>query len=144
MPLFILFSSFIGYCAFFVETSFSYSGNYGLSKKTNEPIAYNGTTKKEYTTLDRAIKDANEANENVTVFVIPGSRFTLTDDCTINKNVTLCLPFEGDTPVAVVLQHINSIPLLPREIDPTIPQALEEIAEHLEVISNKLNGEPNG
>lgn len=23
------------------------------------------------------------------------------------------LPFEGDTPVAVVLQHINSIPLLP-------------------------------
>ena len=96
MPLFILFSSFIGYSAFFVETSFSYSGNYGLSKKTNEPIAYNGTTKKEYTTLDRAIKDANEANENVTVFVIPGSRFTLTDDCTINKNVTLCLPFEGE------------------------------------------------
>ena len=96
MPLFILFSSFIGYSAFFVETSFSYSGNYGLSKKTNEPIAYNGTTKKEYTTLNRAIKDANEANENVTVFVIPGSRFTLTDDCTINKNVTLCLPFEGE------------------------------------------------
>ena len=25
-----------------------------------------------------------------------------------------------------------------------IAQALEEIAEHLEVISNKLNGEPNG
>lgn len=96
MPLFILFSSFIGYSAFFVETSFSYSGNYGLSKKTNEPIAYNGSTKEEYTTLDRAIKDANEANENVTVFVIPGSRFTLTDDCTINENVTLCLPFEGE------------------------------------------------
>lgn len=96
MPLFILFSSFIGYSAFFVETSFSYSGNYRLSKETNEPIAYNGTTKKEYTTLDRAIEDANEANENVTVFVIPGSRFTLTDDCTINENVTLCLPFEGE------------------------------------------------
>ena len=93
MPLFILFSSFIGYSAFFVETSFSYSGNYGLSKETNEPIAYNGTTKKEYTTLDRAIEDANE---NETVFVIPGSRFTLTDDCTIKKNVTLCLPFEGE------------------------------------------------
>ena len=93
MPLFILFSSFIGYSAFFVETSFSYSGNYGLSKKTNEPIAYNGTTKKEYTTLDRAINDA-EANQ--TVFVIPGSRFKLTDDCIIKENVTLCLPFDGE------------------------------------------------
>ena len=93
MPLFILFSSFIGYSAFFVETSFSYSGNYGLSKETNEPIAYNGTTKKEYTTLDRAIEDA-KADE--TVFVIPGSRFTLTKDCTIKNGVTLCLPFEGE------------------------------------------------
>ena len=93
MPLFILFSSFIGYSAFFVETSFSYSGNYGLSKETNEPIAYNGTTKKEYTTLDRAIEDAN-ANE--TVFVIPGSRFKLTDDCIIKEKVTLCLPFDGE------------------------------------------------
>ena len=93
MPLFIIFSSFIGYSAFFIETSFSYSGNYGLSKETNEPIAYNGITKKEYTTLDRAIEDAS-AHE--TVFVIPGSRFTLTKDCTIKENVTLCLPFEGE------------------------------------------------
>ncbi len=37
------------------------------------------------------------------------------------------LPFEGDTPVAVVLQHINSVPLMPREIDPKIPRALESI-----------------
>ncbi len=37
------------------------------------------------------------------------------------------LPFEGDTPVAVVLQHINSIPLLPSEIRPDVPTGLEEI-----------------
>ena len=37
------------------------------------------------------------------------------------------LPFEGDTPVAVAIQHINSIPLSPREIDPEIPEALEAI-----------------
>jgi len=37
------------------------------------------------------------------------------------------LPFEGDTPVAVVLQHINSTPLLPSEINPDIPIGLEEI-----------------
>ena len=37
------------------------------------------------------------------------------------------LPFEGDTPVSVAIQHINSIPLSPREIDPSIPEALEAI-----------------
>lgn len=37
------------------------------------------------------------------------------------------LPFEGDTPVSVAIQHINSIPLSPREIDSSIPEALESI-----------------
>ena len=41
--------------------------------------------------------------------------------------ITGRLPFEGDTPVSVAIQHINSIPLSPREIDPTIPEALEAI-----------------
>ena len=37
------------------------------------------------------------------------------------------LPFEGDTPVSVAIQHINSIPLPPRELNPDIPEALEAI-----------------
>ncbi len=37
------------------------------------------------------------------------------------------LPFDGDTPVAVALQHINATPLSPTEIDPEIPVGLEEI-----------------
>ena len=37
------------------------------------------------------------------------------------------LPYEGDSPVAVAIQHINSIPLSPRELDPSIPEAMEEI-----------------
>lgn len=41
--------------------------------------------------------------------------------------ITGRLPFEGDTPVSVAIQHINSIPLSPREIDPSIPEALETI-----------------
>ena len=41
--------------------------------------------------------------------------------------VTGRLPFEGDTPVSVAIQHINSIPLSPRELDPSIPEALETI-----------------
>lgn len=41
--------------------------------------------------------------------------------------ITGRLPFEGDTAVSVAIQHINSIPLTPREIDPSIPEALEAI-----------------
>ena len=41
--------------------------------------------------------------------------------------ITGRLPYEGDSPVAVAIQHINSIPLSPREIDPEIPEALEAI-----------------
>ncbi|MDR0293306.1 MAG: Stk1 family PASTA domain-containing Ser/Thr kinase [Oscillospiraceae bacterium] len=37
------------------------------------------------------------------------------------------LPFEGDSPVSVALQHISSLPLSPREVNPDIPQALEII-----------------
>ncbi len=37
------------------------------------------------------------------------------------------LPFEGDSPVSVAIQHINSMPLTPREINPDIPPALESI-----------------
>lgn len=37
------------------------------------------------------------------------------------------LPFEGDSPVSVAIQHINSIPLSPREHDPSIPVELERI-----------------
>lgn len=41
--------------------------------------------------------------------------------------LTSHLPFEGDSAVAVALQHISSIPLSPRELNPEIPEALELI-----------------
>ena len=37
------------------------------------------------------------------------------------------LPFEGDSAVSVAIQHISSIPLSPREINPDIPVGLENI-----------------
>jgi serine/threonine-protein kinase len=36
-------------------------------------------------------------------------------------------PFDGDTPVAIAMQHIQDEPTLPRQFNLTIPQALEEI-----------------
>ena len=41
--------------------------------------------------------------------------------------ITGRLPFEGESPVSVAIQHINSIPLSPRELNPEIPEALETI-----------------
>ena len=37
------------------------------------------------------------------------------------------LPFEGDTPVGVAIQHINAIPVPPRSLNPDVPETLEEI-----------------
>lgn len=37
------------------------------------------------------------------------------------------LPFEGDSAISIALQHVSSIPLSPREINPEVPQALELI-----------------
>lgn len=37
------------------------------------------------------------------------------------------LPFEGDTPVAVAIQHIKSIPVPPCDLNPDVPRALEAI-----------------
>ena len=36
-------------------------------------------------------------------------------------------PFDGDTPVAVAMQHIQDAPVPPSELNPGIPQALEDI-----------------
>ena len=37
------------------------------------------------------------------------------------------LPFEGESAVSVAIQHLSSIPLAPREINPDIPEQLELI-----------------
>ena len=37
------------------------------------------------------------------------------------------LPFEGDSPVSIAIQHFSAVPLNPREIRPEIPEALELI-----------------
>ena len=39
-------------------------------------------------------------------------------------------PFDGDSPVAVAIQHINGTPVLPTEINPSIPKGLEQITMH--------------
>ena len=44
--------------------------------------------------------------------------------------LTSHLPFVGDSAVSVAIQHISSIPLSPRDINPDIPDGLEDITMH--------------
>lgn len=39
-------------------------------------------------------------------------------------------PFDGDNPVAVALMHMQDTPTYPRDVNPSIPMALEEIILH--------------
>ncbi len=41
--------------------------------------------------------------------------------------LTDCLPFEGSDPVSVAIQRFNTVPKEPRELNPDIPEALEQI-----------------
>ena len=41
--------------------------------------------------------------------------------------VTGRTPFDGDTPVAVAMQHIQDLPMPPRQLNPHLPPALEDI-----------------
>lgn len=41
--------------------------------------------------------------------------------------LTGCLPFDGDTAVSIAIQHINSVPTPPRELNPDIPVGMEQI-----------------
>ena len=43
--------------------------------------------------------------------------------------LTSRLPFEGSDPMSVAIQHFSAVPLSPREIDPEIPEALEQICQ---------------
>lgn len=40
------------------------------------------------------------------------------------------LPFEGETALQVVMQHLNAVPLLPGEVQQGIPQGMDDIVMH--------------
>lgn len=44
--------------------------------------------------------------------------------------LTGTLPFRGENAVAVVMQHLNTVPPLPSEMVPEIPKAMDEIVMH--------------
>ena len=55
----------------------------------------------------------------------------------LDEMLTGRLPFEGDSAVSVAIQHLSSVPLAPRDIDPSIPEPLELIC------MKAMNSDPN-
>ncbi len=50
--------------------------------------------------------------------------------CVLYELLTGSTPFTGDSPVAIAYQHVNSQPVAPSHLDPSIPATLDSIALH--------------
>jgi serine/threonine-protein kinase len=50
--------------------------------------------------------------------------------CVLYELLTGSTPFTGDSPVAIAYQHVNSQPVAPSHLDPTIPANLDSIVLH--------------
>ena len=61
----------------------------------HKAVAKIGTTY--YTSIERAVADANSTSSGTTIYVIPGTNPTIKKSFTMNSNVTLILPYSGDT-----------------------------------------------
>ena len=69
----------------------------GGSANKEEPVCYidYGNTVVYYSKIESALDDAYKYYSNCTVYVIPGTKTTISEQCTIGENVTLSLPYEG-------------------------------------------------
>lgn len=66
------------------------------SNYTNKiPVCYIGN--KEYLSIERALKDAASNSGSDTIYVIPGTNPTITEDCVVPSGDILCIPYENET-----------------------------------------------
>lgn len=102
IPLLLLSTCFsIGFSRWKIYSENSYIDT-EIGTKGDDAVAYikDGSSKTYYTSLEKAIDVANSKTSNIDVWVIPGTVYTLESNkskkITINKNVTLQLPFQDE------------------------------------------------
>lgn len=67
--------------------------------------------------------------EQATGSVVEATSDIYSTGVVLYEMLTGTLPYNGDSPVAVVLQHVQSIPTPPRAINPDIPLGMEQITK---------------
>ena len=87
----------VGFSSFVIPQT-TITGTYSTTNNISEAVAYISGSSTYYSTVEKAIEVANQTTSGtVNVFVIAGTRYTLTRSVTINSNVVLNLPYEGET-----------------------------------------------
>ena len=94
LVIFCLSSSVIGYSSWIIYKPDSNTRTQKITATEEKKVCYIGSTY--YTSIEKAISVANSSTSNVDVWVIPGTFYTIKSGFTINKKVTLNLPFQGN------------------------------------------------
>lgn len=92
LVIFCLLSSVIGYSSWIIYNPDSNTRTQTITTTEEKKVCFIGSTY--YTSIEKAISVANSSTSNVDVWVIPGTFYTIKSGFTINKNVTLNLPFQ--------------------------------------------------
>ncbi len=87
----IVVSCIVGFGNFLVSTDIS-SGSSG--NIVNDPVCYNSNTGIYYTTIEKALEDANIRSDADTIIVLPGTNPTITRNCTISSNDSLIVSYD--------------------------------------------------
>ena len=102
----------------------------GTAKLTDFGIASFATTQE-----TRVVQEAIGSVHYISPEQAKGSKIDYRTDIyslgvVLYEMLTGKLPFEGETALQVVMQHLNAVPLSPSEVLPGIPQGLDEIVMH--------------
>lgn len=102
----------------------------GTAKLTDFGIASFATTQE-----TRVVQEAIGSVHYISPEQAKGSKIDYRTDIyslgvVMYEMVTGKLPFEGETALQVVMQHLNAVPLAPSEVVPGIPRGLDEIIMH--------------
>lgn len=93
----ILFITFFSACAGFSSWNLNSPKTQDFKinlDNSGKKVAYFGS--RYFTSIEGALKAAEEDSGANTVYVIPGTNPTITHSCTIASNDTLCIPYEDD------------------------------------------------
>ena len=89
----------IGYALWFLNESKSNEfATIEFDNKNAKPVAYiEGQESTKYTSIEKALKVAENDSNNNTIYVIPGTNPIIEGECLVDTGDTLVFPYDGTT-----------------------------------------------